>query len=114
MARRTLIPLDSQPQHAQALGRLLGHWGICEHNLCAILGNILGVEDHKARFIWAAFPSFAAKQKLLRRLNHHYTVNEVAKSSLEPYWYKQQNLTVNGTRAFMLFGRQAVKISWGN
>lgn len=27
--------------------------------------------------------SFAAKQKLLRRLNHHYTVNEVAKSSLE-------------------------------
>ena len=83
MARRTLIPLDSQPQHAQALGRLLGHWGICEHNLCAILGNIVGVEDHKARFIWAAFPSFAAKQKLLRRLNHHYTVNEVAKSSLE-------------------------------
>ena len=33
MPRKTTIPLDSQPQHAQALGRLLGYWGVCEHTL---------------------------------------------------------------------------------
>ena len=41
------------------------------------------MEHHKARFIWAAFPSASAKLKLLRRLNHHYTEKETVRKVLD-------------------------------
>ena len=73
MAKGTHIPLDDAPEHAAALGRLLGHWAILESQLQTIMQLLLGIDQFKGRFLWHEFTSTNAKIRMLQRLNHHFT-----------------------------------------
>ena len=66
------IPLDSNHEFAAALGRLLGHWAIVEHELTDILGILLRVNQPRAQMIFMTFISFKAKLQLIERLIHNF------------------------------------------
>lgn len=82
MPRKATIPLDAEPEIAAALGRLIGHWAICEHEIEGILGYLLRIDDHRARYVWEAFIGFSAKNELVMKLNHHFTDDKSQKDSL--------------------------------
>lgn len=82
MARKITIPLDAEAGIAAALGRLIGHWAICEHELENVLGNLLRVDPHRARYVWEAFIGFAAKNELVMKLNHQFTTDKAQKELL--------------------------------
>jgi hypothetical protein len=63
------IPLDNLPDHAAALGRLLGHWAFLENMLMGTLALALKVDHALARVLWQEFISTRGKITLLQRLN---------------------------------------------
>lgn len=79
----TLSPLDDHPDHAAALGRLVGHWALLEFNLMAVLRLLLGVNQQKSKFIYQEFISATSKIKLLQRLNHHSNTDGSKKQKLK-------------------------------
>jgi len=92
MATIVHIPLDDAPEHAAALGRLLGHWAFLEVELETIMRFLLGIDQFKAKFIWQEFTSAKAKIALIQRLNHHFTANKDSKESLDKLLSKAQEL----------------------
>jgi hypothetical protein len=85
------IPLDSRPEHAAALGRLLGHWAVVEMELIGILEYFLGIEQPFARLVWQEFVSTRGKINLLLRLNWA-TVDSAMKSKLDDLLNNAQDL----------------------
>lgn len=64
------MPLDHLPEHAVALGRLLGHWAFLENMLIGTLALALKIEHPIAKVLWQEFVSVRGKITLLQRLNH--------------------------------------------
>lgn len=79
---RTYIPLDDHPDHAAALGRLLGHWAILEFQLELTMNYLLGGEYKKSSFVYKEFINTRQKITLLRRLNHHFNDDKDKKEKL--------------------------------
>ena len=82
MPRKVTIPLDSEPGIAAALGRLIGHWAICENELENVLGHLLHIDPERARYVWEAFIGFSAKNELIMKLNYHFTTDKTQKDAL--------------------------------
>ena len=82
MSTKLTIPLDANDALAVALGRLLGHWAVCEHELMGVLSVALGIEIDKARFIWQAFQSATGKIELLQKVNLHFTKDPARQDAL--------------------------------
>lgn len=80
---RTVIPLDYSPDHAAAIGRLLGHWAILESHLEFLLGMLLNIDLYRASFIYQEFVSTNSKIILLRRLNHFFVIDQELKNKLD-------------------------------
>ena len=66
---RVGIPLDELPDHAAALGRLLGHWAMLESLLTGTLALALKIQHPLAKILWQEFVSTRGKITLLQRLN---------------------------------------------
>ena len=79
------IPLDSSPEHAAALGRLLGHWAVVELQLSGILQLLLRTQQGPARYIWRGILSTRAKIEILQRLNWHYLPDQPLKEELDQH-----------------------------
>lgn len=92
MADKIYMALDYSPDHAAALGRLLGHWAILETKLTHLLELLLGVDQYKARFIYQEFVSAKSKITLLQRLNHHFTQDELCKKEINKLLIKASKL----------------------
>lgn len=83
MDLRVYIALDDSPEHAAALGRMLGHWGLLEYFLARLMGFVLDIDRLKADIIFKEIVSFKAKLNLLRRFNHHSTKNQLLKKEID-------------------------------
>jgi hypothetical protein len=90
------IPLDKHPEHAAALGRLLGHWAFLETQLIGALQCLLFTGREKARFVWQEFISAKGKIELAQRLNFHFTQDVSLKDELDDFLKQAQ--TLNGVR----------------
>lgn len=82
MKKHTTIPLDNQPEIAQALGRMLGHWAILENKLSYILGTLLGLDQSRLHMLYHSFNSVSSKINLIERLIHIYTFDSDEKTTL--------------------------------
>lgn len=82
MKKRTTIPLDNQPEIAQALGRMLGHWAILENKLSYVLGNLLGLDQTRLHMLYHSFTSVTSKIQLIKRLIHTYIFDSDEKTTL--------------------------------
>ena len=69
MPGRMGIPLDSRPEHAAALGRMLGHWAMLEHLLVGTLSLALNIRYSRGKVVWQEFASLRGKLTLIKRLN---------------------------------------------
>lgn len=77
------IALDNAPEHAAALGRLLGHWAMFEKMLIGLMQYLLQIKPNIAAMIYDEFVSTKAKILLLRRVNHHFTTDISLKIEIE-------------------------------
>lgn len=91
------IPIDVAPDHAMALGRLLGHWAFLEQQLTSVLSVLLRLEDQKyAKFIWQEFVSASGKIELIQRTNFHLNKDEKLRDELDKLLKNAK--TLNGIR----------------
>lgn len=90
------IPLDTHPEHAAALGRLLGHWAFLETQLMGVLQALLYTSQRKSKFVWQEFNSARGKIELAQRLNFHFTGDASLKDDLDKLLAQAQSL--NGMR----------------
>jgi hypothetical protein len=74
----TQIPLDNAPRHAQAIGRLVGHWAIVENHLVLLFGYLASLDHIKAQLIYQNFVSQSAKIDMIRRLANQSLLRRVA------------------------------------
>jgi len=73
MARKYHMVLDDYPEHAKALGQMLGHWGELEASLMRLTMFLLGTDyDQKAFFVYKEFYNLRSKIRLLKRLNRWF------------------------------------------
>lgn len=93
-SKLSFSPLDDRPEHAAALGRLLGHWAYLELQLLIVLEKLLEIDTQKARFVYQEFISVASKIKLLQRLNHHFTSDITKKEKLEKLLANTDTLSI--------------------
>lgn len=82
MKKRTTIPLDNQPEIAQSLGRMLGHWAFLENMLSYILGTLLGIDQSRLHMLYHSFTSVTTKIQLIERLIHIYVSDSEDKIKL--------------------------------
>jgi len=80
--RKIQIPLDSAPEHAAALGRMLGHWAIVEHSLSDVLGALLGIEQSRQQMLFNTFIGLSSKLGLIERLIYSYVIDSPEKEKL--------------------------------
>ncbi|OGP70854.1 MAG: hypothetical protein A2Z73_03380 [Deltaproteobacteria bacterium RBG_13_60_28] len=83
MAAKYYMALDDSPDHAAALGRLLGHWAILETKLMHMMEILLNVDHHRADFVYKEFVSISSKITLLKRLNRWLTKDESLKDEIK-------------------------------
>ena len=76
------LPIDTDPEFAAALGRLIAYWGNLEFNLIHLRQILLDIDNTKARFIYQGFFSIRAKITLLKRLNHFYILDNTLKKDI--------------------------------
>ena len=76
---RTQIPLDSEPEVAAAIGRLVGHWGVLEDQFADLLGLLLRIDGWRSRMVFNTFPSLAQKLNLIERLLHAFAEENEAR-----------------------------------
>jgi hypothetical protein len=55
MTQKYYMALNESPDHAAALGRLLGQWAVLETYLMGIMEYLLQVDSHKAGFVYKEF-----------------------------------------------------------
>lgn len=96
MVNKLHIPLDQAPEHAAALGRLLGHWAILEIHLTILMQRLFQLSPQKANLIFNEIVSLRAKLKLLKRVNHHFTIDETLKKEIHDLLVSAEEL--NGER----------------
>ncbi len=84
--------LDYSPDHAAALGRLLGHWGVLETHLTRMMEYLLKVDHHRADFVYKEFTATKTKITLLLRLNHHFIQDKLLKEEIKELLIKAKNL----------------------
>lgn len=92
MVTKIHTALEESPEHAAALGRLLGHWGFLEVLLTSLMGHLLYLSPHKTYLIYNEIVSLRAKLKLLKRINHNFTINEVFKKEIHDILVTAENL----------------------
>jgi hypothetical protein len=80
---RVYIALDQSPEHAAALGRLLGHWAVLEHMLTGLMQCLLGTDPKKTDLIYKEIVSTKAKFLILKRMNHHFTIDKLLKKEID-------------------------------
>lgn len=80
---RAQTSIDLAPEHAAALGRLLGHWAMFDRLLIGILKYLLTIDWGKAMLVYQEFGSTKSKIVLMRRLNHYYTEDEDLKIDVD-------------------------------
>ena len=90
------IPLDSSQKHAEALGRMLGHWAVLEGELSSILGMLLGIEQSREHMLFNTFIGISSKITLIKRLINCYVINCPEKEDLLKL--TQSAALLNGTR----------------
>jgi hypothetical protein len=96
MSNKVHIPIDDAPEHAAALGRLLGHWAVLERFLVHIMQWLLSTEWDKTLLVYQEFVSTKSKIVLLRRLNHHFNDNGPLKLIIDKHL--EQALKLNTKR----------------
>jgi hypothetical protein len=89
---RVHIALEQSPKHAEALGLLLGHWAVLEHMLTGLMQHLLNIEPKKADIVYREIVNFQAKLKLIRRLNYHFTKDEILKDQIDKLLDKADDL----------------------
>lgn len=82
MADKIYMALDDSPDHAAALGRLLGHWAILETCLMRMMEYLLQVDHHRADFVYKEFVNTKSKISLLKRLNRWLTQDDTIKGEI--------------------------------
>lgn len=93
-------PLDTAPDHAAALGRLVGHWGAVESVLIDVLGRLLGTEQSRTRIVFATILSLRTKVEMTIRLANVYIIECPEKIRL--LGLLNEVLTLNGERNAMI------------
>jgi hypothetical protein len=91
-----MIPLDRCPEHANALGRMMGHWAIVENCLSDLLGHLLKIEQSRQHLVFNTFVSLSSKIDLIQRLIHSYAVDCPEKTQLLKLI--KQTIKCNSTR----------------
>lgn len=76
------IALDNAPEHAAALGRLLGHWAMLEKILTGLMQYLLQVKPTIAAMIYDEFVSSQSKIRLMKRINYHFTSDNKLKDEI--------------------------------
>lgn len=67
--RRTTVPMDSSPEIAQALGRMIAHWAIVENQLSDLLQELLLIPDqHRGRMLFDSIINLRSKLDLIDAL----------------------------------------------
>jgi hypothetical protein len=82
--KRKLIEgvIDSRPEIAGNLGRLVGRWGLLESKLISILQLPLGIDQLKATIIFNTFPALGQKIQLIERLLRCYVQDSPERKKL--------------------------------
>lgn len=93
--------LDDYPDHATALGLMLGHWGELETRLMKLLELLFQVphyhvNHHKTDFVYKEFVSLPSKIKLLERLNRWFVQDVELNKKIKELLKKTK--TANGKR----------------
>lgn len=76
--------LDDYPEHAAALGRLLGHWSALETRLMLIMSRIIEIDDLASSVIYNEFVSTKSKIELLQRINFFLNEDDRLKEETTP------------------------------
>jgi hypothetical protein len=82
MTTNCYMSLDDSPEHAAALGRLIGHWAMLETKLMQLMEKLLGIDHNKSDLVYKEFVSTISKIKLLKRLNYHFTKDDLLKCKI--------------------------------
>lgn len=87
MAKKYHMVLDDYPEHAKALGLMLGHWGEFETQLMRMMEYLFQVPDDqvnhfKTDFVYKEFVSLPSKIKLLERLTRWFIQDESLKKEI--------------------------------
>src|SRR5208282_4280416 len=88
MATKYHMVLDDYPDHATALGRMLGHWGELETHLMRMTEFLFQVphdhvNHHKTDFVYKEFVSLPSKIQLLERLNRWFVQDTSTKEAIK-------------------------------
>lgn len=88
MLTKYYMVLDDYPDHAAALGRMLGHWGILETHLMRMMEFLFQVphdhvNHHKTDFVYKEFISLRSKITLLERLNRWFVQDTSLKETIK-------------------------------
>jgi hypothetical protein len=84
MAEKYYMVLDDYPEHAAALGRLLGHWAALETCLMTIMSFIIEVDDIISYFIYNEFVNTKSKIILIQRINNFLNKDDKLKEDIAP------------------------------
>jgi len=88
MVRKYHMVLDDYPEHATALGRMLGHWGLFETQLMRMMEFLFQAQGDKVNhfktdFVYKEFVSLRSKITLLERLNRWFVQEEPLKEAIK-------------------------------
>lgn len=89
---RIHIALEQFPNHAAALGCLLGHWAVLEDLIAGLMQYLFKVKPTIASLIFDEFVSTKSKILLLRRVNHIITDDKSLKLEIESLLSEAQKL----------------------
>jgi hypothetical protein len=113
MAKIYHMVLDDYPDHAIALGRMLGHWGELETCLMRMTEFLLGADyDQKAYYVYKEFYNIRSKINLLIRLNKWFTRNKTVQNDIDKLLSKAYSL--NETRNSFIHARWTSKAGYGD
>jgi hypothetical protein len=105
---RVTIPLDYCPEHAAALGRLIGHWAFLETQLQGVIQCLMHSSQSKARFLWQEFLSAESRISLAQRINWHCVANAAIRDDLNRLLDEVRALeTVRNTYVLGLWGESS-------
>lgn len=91
--KKATIPLDSSPEHAAALGRLIGHWAIVEFSLSDIFQKLSGTpKRNKASLILESIVSVKTRLDIIERLIQHFVADCKLKTELEALMTETRDL----------------------
>lgn len=82
MPKKFQVPMDSSPDHAAAIGRMVAQWAMLEWLITDILRMLLDTDQYRAKIIFQNFVSFRAKLTLVERLVYAFVSDTPERNEL--------------------------------